>query len=221
MGVQTGRSNAALGMLDQATSALQRPMNWSNLPARQNLQNTAGGWRQTAQDAVTELQQPYLDRRRSMSNTQLANQGITRGSEAWRDQQMQLGDEEARANLQAIGSGRQEADMLFGQDLQSAQFGNQNRQQAISEQMMRRNQPLNELNALLTGQQVQSPQMPGFQPAGRAPGADLLGAANSQYDSSMDAYNAQQAGLTSTMAGLFGLGRGAMGAGGWGNLFSL
>jgi len=98
-----------------------------------SMNDTAGGWRQRAQDAVAGLQDPYLKNARSAKETQLLNQGITQGSEAWKNAQMELGDSESRAGLQAIASGRDEASMLFGQDLSSAQFVNQAQEQGFGQ----------------------------------------------------------------------------------------
>jgi protoporphyrinogen oxidase len=56
-------------------------------------------------------------------------------------------------------------------------------------------QPLNSMNAVLTGQQVSMPQMPGFTAAGYTPGADYSGAASSlgQYNSGIYAQNSANA----------------------------
>ena len=90
--------------------------------------------------------------------------------------------------------------------MQAGNFNNQNRQQAISEQVMRRGQTLNELNALLTGQQVSMPSMPSFAQAQRADATNYMGAASNQYQAALDGYNAQQAGTAGMMGGLFSLG---------------
>jgi len=74
-----------------------------------------------------------------------------------------------------------------------ANYQNQLRQQAIAEQMQRRGMSLNEMNALLTGQQVSMPQMPSFQTAGRAETPNILGATQMGYDAQMGAANAQNA----------------------------
>ena len=70
---------------------------------------------------------------------------------------------------------------------------NRLRQQAIAEQMQRRGMSLNEMNALLSGQQVNLPQMPSFQPAGRAETPNILGATQMGYDAQLGAVNAQNA----------------------------
>jgi hypothetical protein len=70
--------------------------------------------------------------------------------------------------------------------------------------------PLNEMNALLSGQQVSAPQFSPFNLAGKGQAADLTGAAQNTYQSGMDRYNADQAYNNSIMSGLFGLGGSAI-----------
>ena len=84
-------------------------------------------------------------------------------------------------------------------------FNNTNRQQAIMEEAYRRNMPLNELNALLTGQQVNMPGMPNFNQSNRAGGVDYTGALTQGYGAGLDQFAADQArqqGYTSAAAAL-------------------
>jgi len=67
------------------------------------------------------------------------------------------------------------------------------RQQGIAEQQLQRAMPLNEMNALLTGQQVGMPQMPQFNTAQRAETPQLLNAANMNYQAQLDQSNASNA----------------------------
>lgn len=87
------------------------------------------------------------------------------------------------------------------------------RQQQIAEEMQRRGFSLNETNALLSGQQVGMPQMPGFNAASRADPVNYMGAAQNQWQADIDAYNAKQG----AFAGLLGgIGSVASGFGGFG-----
>lgn len=99
----------------------------------------------------------------------------------------------------------------YGLNQQFADAQNRLRQQAIAEQMQRRGMSLNEMNALLSGQQVQMPQMPSFNAAGRAETPNILGATQMGYDAALGAYNAQQAAGANTLGGLFSLGSAALG----------
>jgi hypothetical protein len=116
----------------------------------------------------------------------------------------------------ALDIARQQADnaalgQQWNMQQQFADQQNRLRQQAIAEQQLARGMPLNEMNALLTGQQVGMPQMPQFQRAGVAETPQLLNAANMQYQSALDAQNAKNAALGNTMSGLFSLGSAALG----------
>lgn len=70
--------------------------------------------------------------------------------------------------------------------------------------------PLNAMQGVLNGQQVQSPQFQGFSQQATTKGADLLGAASAQYQGALGAYNAQQAASGQTMGSLASLGGAAM-----------
>lgn len=93
-----------------------------------------------------------------------------------------------QAALQAENAARQQAfsqnqaanSQNFNQAMQVADYENRMRQQAIAEQQQARGMSLNELNALMTGQQVTSPQMPSFTPAQAAQPLQALGAAQAQ-----------------------------------------
>lgn len=116
----------------------------------------------------------------------------------------------------AVGQG-------FGQDLQSAQFANQARQQALQEALTERQLPLNEFNALRSASQIQTPQF-GQTPQTQMQPTNVLGAYQNQYQGQLNNYNSQLASNNNAMSGLFGLGGSLIGAagnaGGFGALFS-
>lgn len=103
----------------------------------------------------------------------------------------------------------------YGADLQGQGTANAARQQAYANAMNRwqseyaaaknkRDMPLNELNALLTGQQVQMPQFPGYAMQANVAGPDIMGATNAQYQGQLGAWNAQQASDSSTTGSVLG-----------------
>jgi hypothetical protein len=94
----------------------------------------------------------------------------------------------------------------------NANLGNQGRQQFIQEEMLKRQTPLNEISALLSGTQVQSPQFVNT-PGTQVSPTDVMGAYNTQYQGQLNNYNQQMAARNSALGGLFGLG-GALG-GAW------
>ena len=88
---------------------------------------------------------------------------------------------------------------------------NQVRQQAIAEQAQQRGMSLNELNALLSGQQVNMPSFPSFNVSRQAETPQYVNAASMQYDAALDAFNAKQAGVGSLISGATSLGSAALG----------
>jgi hypothetical protein len=121
-----------------------------------------------------------------------------------------------QANQANFGMGQQNAALnnqvgqqQFQQGLANANLGNQARQTGIQEQAYMRQLPLNELNALRTGAQVQNPQFQPYQGSqiGQTP---VFGAAQAQAASNQNTYNQQVAGANSFNTGLMGmLGQGA------------
>ncbi len=95
---------------------------------------------------------------------------------------------------QALGANRQN----FGQAMQGSQYANQIRQQQITEAMQKRGFSLNEINALLSGQQVNAPQMPNFSQAAAAQAAPI-------YQGTVDAGNFSQAQTQQMIDGVTGM----------------
>ncbi len=65
---------------------------------------------------------------------------------------------------------------------------------------------LNEMNALLSGAQVGMPSMPTFNTSQTSGGVNYSGAAQNQYQSGMDQYNAQQEAAGSTLKNIAQIG---------------
>ena len=200
----------------------------------------AQAYSQRAEDAFYDRATSRLDLRfqqqESDMQSLLSNQGFKPGDAGYDRAMGNFGRERTdaygAAAQDAILKGGQEAQRMQGMDvtsgqfqnqaqnqqynqaLSAGQFGNQNRQQYIAEEAQRRNMPLNEMNALLSGQQVGMPSMPSFQTAGVSETPNMLGAGQMQYGAQMDAYNAKQAQGAGMMGGLFDLGAGYLSGGG-------
>lgn len=129
--------------------------------------------------------------------SQLFNQGMGIRQQGVGEANSQFG--------QALGSNQQN----YNQQLTSANYANQIRQQQMSEEMQQRGYSLNEINALMSGQQVNAPQMPTFNTAAGADPAPI-------YQGGVDQGNAQQMqdqGVMSGATGLINAGISAYGAG--------
>ena len=127
---------------------------------------------------------PVFTERESQLRADLLNRGIREGTPAF------------EAEMRRFGEGRNDA---FNQLALSG------RGQAIQEILAGRNQPINEITALLSGSQVSQPNFVGT-PQTPVSGVDYAGMVN-------DNYQAELAGHNSMIGALAGLGGSAMGAG--------
>jgi len=220
---------------------------------------------------ATRYLDPQINQQQSALETQLANQGVQRGSEAYnnamRDFTAQRNQQYDSARSQAYIQGLAGAEQEFGQRLtkkqakyaqamgirqqqvgesnakyaqamgiRQQQVGESNakyaqrmgirqqrvgekntrftqgqtaRQQQIAEMQMLRQDPLNTLNALRTGQQMNVTQMPGqLQVPGQqgVAGPDYLGGITAGGSFNQGIYNASQAAQANQNAGLYGAG---------------
>ena len=177
---------------DKARSIFENPeLDTSGVPQR------AINVGQTAQDAILSRLNPQLARQDEELRTRMANQGITLGSQAYGQEMNQQGQQANDLRLQAA--------------LQGINLDQQNRSSALEEQAYLQDRPLNLINALRSGNQVQAPQFQQFANQQTTAGPDMLGAAQGQYQADMNSYNAQQA--NNPMKGLLGLGGTVLGLG--------
>jgi len=155
----------------------------------------AANW---AYDLGAQRLDPRMAQQRASIETRLANQGIAPGSRAWQTAMDQASQAENDAYNQLMLTGRG---------------------QAFAENLATRNQPINEITALLSGSQVSNPAAMGAAPQ-QTPGVggvDYTGLVNQKFAADTANYQNQ-------MGGLFGMGGALLGAagnaGGFGALFS-
>lgn len=135
--------------------------------------------RTDAQEALLSRMEPQFDRDRAQLESSLVNRGMVPGSEGYNEAMDELNRRETDARFQAV---------LHGGAEQAHQAGLK---------LAERNQPINEVSALMSGGQVTVPQFSapyqqGIEPAPVA-------------DSVWNAYNAEANSAASMNAGLFGL----------------
>jgi hypothetical protein len=195
---QQNRTSMALGNLqDQAAARVAQQQ-------ARGYNDTSLADTNTATQAILNRLQPTLQQQRSGLETQLSNQGLARGTEAYNNA---MRDQNQREN-----------DLYQQAAMQGIDLGMRQRQQGLQEQNYFNTRDINNLNALRSGSQVTTPQ---FGPA--VGGANYSQAGQNQYQAALGNYNAQQAASGGLMGGLMGLGGAALGgagnAGGFGNLF--
>lgn len=152
--------------------------------------------RRRVEEATLSRFNTDFDRTKSATENKLLNQGLTPGSEAWETEMDQLGRQQNDAIMSAVLAGGNEQTRLANL-----------RNQGFQEKLAVRNQPINEISALLSGSQVNVPQFAqGFQQG-------VSAAPIGQYIN--DGYQSQVANSNAMMTGLFGLGSSAI-KGAWG-----
>lgn len=205
-----GLQDKGLGYVQNMLDTPFDTANLQSIPNLPNLPDRIVNPGQTAQEAIMSRLNPQFDRRQGMLETQLANQGIARGTEAWKNAQADMdyarNDAYSQAALQGIGVDMQDRQQAYQQAIQGIQQAMQNRQQSLQENAYLRNEPLNTLNAVRTGSQVTGPQFQNVSQQATTQGPDMLGAAQAQYGAQMGQYNAGQAANSNMMNGLFSLG---------------
>jgi hypothetical protein len=203
--------NAQLGDIaqtgvGQVQNSMNNPLDFSQNQALQ----TPGQIQQQSSDAAYKNATQYLDPQFKQSNAQLANQlanqGITQGSEAYNNAMLNAGN----AQQQAYESARNQAysqGMIGATQQYNQALGNRTQQNA--EMQTLRQDPLNMLNSIRTGQQMQVAQMPQVgvsNPAAlqASQGADMLGAVTAQGQYNQGLYNAQSAAASQQNAAAIG-----------------
>lgn len=179
--------------------------------------------RQRVEDALMQRMQGGLDRDRGALEARLASQGIRVGSEAYQAAMDDHGRQSNDARLAAILGAGQEQSRLVGMEAQRAGFENQaatsvfntdltkmnaqdqSRNQALQEQFAVRNQPINEITALMSGSQVSSPNFVNPNSAQLA-NTDYAGVVANNFGQKMQNYNARMGAWNNLFGGLAGLG---------------
>ncbi len=218
-----GAQNAALGRVNSmmGSDPSFNSLNPGSLPDLAALYDPDRNTNNAAELLMRRMN-PELDRQSDALRAQLANQGILQGSTAY-DREMarfgqQRNDALTQAQLHGINLGMQQQGQTFGQSLQARQLAAALQGQQFSQDAYMRNLPINELNALRSGNQVGMPQFPGFTPMATVGGADILGATQAthqgniaNYEALLGASNAGAARQSNMMSGLFGVGGGLLG----------
>lgn len=133
---------------------------------------------------------PQFARDEETLRTRLANSGIKEGSAAWNAEMTRNSQAKNDALDQLLLSGRS---------------------QANNEIMAERNQPINEITALMSGSQVSNPTFANT-PQTQVGGVDLMGAINNNYNAQVQQQKIAQEGNNAAMGGLFGLAGAGIGA---------
>lgn len=204
-----------------------------NLPGQRQYQTYGDPYNDAYNQQMARFR-PDMEQSDKALQTQLANQGIMSGSEAYdnamRTQNQGKNDLMSQAALNSIQLGNQQQDQQFKQEnqyfaqdqqamaRQQQQIAQQNQQmnyqnQQLGLQTALQNNPINVLNAVRSGSQVTNPTFGSTPQQQNAGGVDYMGAMQGQNNYNMGLYNSQVGAANSANGGLMGmLGTGAMAA---------
>jgi len=153
------------------------------------------------------------------ANNQLFNQDLSSGQFVNQAQAQQFGEGMANANLnnsaanqlynQRMGQANlnnSTADTEFRDKLANAQFGNQAHAQQLSDMLQEQQNPINMMNALRTGTQINTPN---FGSGGYSP-TDMSAQYQNVYNGQLAGYNTKVAQNNAMTQGLFELGAAAL-----------
>jgi hypothetical protein len=133
---------------------------------------------------------------------QAYDQAMGRGSFANQAQAQQNAQNASAAGFYNAGAGQQLAQQQSGFNAQNAA-----RNQYMQEQYQQRNQPLNEIAALMSGSQVQQPNWLNS-PTSQIATTDIGGLINQNFAQQQQNYQTATSSWNATMGGLLGLGAG-------------
>jgi hypothetical protein len=228
---------------------LQSSIDMSGVNPVSNSNTYANNAANAAFQQYTNQNAPLQERALTNLDTQLRNQGLAPGDQAYDNALLDLRNQQSTANTQAsLGAtqfGVQGGQIMQGEDLaanqnafgqagtqatfantaaqstlqnqlstgaqtygqqtQSADYQNQLRQQQIAEDMQQRGFTTNEINAMLTGQQVQTGPSPQFNAAGSSLPTNYSGAATSGYGADLNAANLANSQTSNTVGDAAGI----------------
>jgi hypothetical protein len=195
----SGLNNLAIGQVDRLSNHLGNPLDLSGLPS---VANDFSADRQRVEQSMYDRMAPQLQSQENQLRDRLINQGLQPGTEAWINSMNDYNRGVNDLRLGITGQGLQEQQGLFG--MQQA-----NRSRALQEMLQERNQPINEISALMSGGQVSMPNQPGYTP-GQVGQTDLAGNIYNSAALNQANYNTQMQQQNSAMGGMFGLGQAAI-----------
>lgn len=195
LGIKMGEFG--IQQVDQLKSVLGDPFKINNIEGLQNVSDFAGD-RSRVEDALYARINPQLERERAGLDNKLANEGFTRGTEAYNQAMDEYTRQANDARLGVIMQGGNEQSRLMAQ---AAAL----RQAQIQEALLERSQPVNEIGALMSGSQVSMPQFAGFQ-GGQIANTPVGDYVYRTADLDQKNYQQQVAQANAANAGLMGLG---------------
>jgi len=200
--LQNYLSGFAADYAPQVAQSMSTPFNTANLGV--SAPSYDDSTRARIEQSLYDRIEPQFAKDEDRLRTQLANQGIGVGSEAYGDSMEGFNDAKTNARLAVTQQAGNEAARDFS--LQQQGFN-----QALSNELLNRTQGLNEVSALTQG--TGALQTPGLaQPAQyQVASPDIIGLEGMAYQGRLNNYNQQMGQQNAAMGGLAGLGAAGIG----------
>lgn len=191
---QNTLADTAISSLGNVQNNFAQPFSLRNDPTKTDFGTQVNQARDAAYGAATHYLDPQFADQKAALDSQLANQGLSVGGEAYDKAQAAFERQKGQAYDQA-------RNLAYEQGLQTQNQGFNQGLQGASLQFAQYNQPLATYNALMTGSQPTNPTF-GNVPQVNQANTDVAGIQNQGYQNQMSRYNAQQQGINN----LFSLG---------------
>lgn len=204
-----GLNDLAGGQVKRLNKTLSAPISLDGLPAApEQFTEDFSDYRSKVENAMLERMNPQLARDYDALESRLVNQGLTRGTQAFDEAMNEHGRKSNDARTQIFLASGNEARAASGEERERRGFNATTRERALQERMLMRNQPINEIAALMNGGEVSMPQFTGYKGGGVAPtpvGQYMYQSAQMAQDQARDkaAANAQ---MWSTLGNVAGAG---------------
>lgn len=189
------QNNFQHGVNDQRIAALL-----AGDQTQQNMFNNAMGVRQQGVGEAVQQGNMFNDAATGMFNQGLAANQFNNQAQGQQFEQ----------NQQGLQDYNQAQEAQFQQGLAASQFQNQARAQALQEADYFKNQPLNMLNALRSGNQTTLPQFGNVSAGSNIQAAPIYAATNDGYNAALAKYKADLAASSGVLGGLASLGGAAI-----------
>lgn len=164
------------GLFDQRIGMVGEDVPLYDTPPDESFSQEGDRLSDATYEKYTRRLDPQFEKEQNDLTSQLANQGITQGSEAYTKAMDDFGrrknDAYSGARNESVGAGRQEQGRLFGQGMQS-------REQGFRQNISRRQQLYNELASLMGTAQI-----------GKPTELDVMGPFSQQYQGQIAGVNA-------------------------------
>jgi len=197
--IASQQANLSSGLLSTAQQGLDYAGNLMAKPGidQSKLPSIGINPGETYSDAIMRRLQPQMQMEKSQFDAQMANQGIATNSEAYANAKRQFDQAQNDKLTSAVVGG-------FNTGLAA-------NQQAFGQAGYNQMQPINVINALRTGSQVQAPSYVNPAQQATTAGPDILGATGQQYNAQLAQTNANNAASGGFLGGLMNMGASYLG----------